>query len=565
MMLDMADLSDGQVLKADLCIIGAGAAGISIALQFIGQGFDVLLVESGGRRHEPEIQDMYAGSVERPDMHASPDRFRCRQFGGSTTLWGGRCVPFDPTDFETRNYIPHSGWPIAYSELLPFYRDANAICEAGAFAYRIDEAFDRPMRPMIEDFSSDNFSTDHLERFSKPTNFAARYGTALQRASDVRVLLHATATRATFDASGKVVGQVDVTNLAGKTAFIQSQSFVLATGGLEVARLLLANRDRHPDGIGNEHGAVGRYYMCHIAGTMGRIKINSQNSAVWHDYDISADGTYCRRRFALAANAQHRHRVGNFVARLHHPQIANPDHRTAALSVVFLGSRLLPWEYRTRVSSGFDSSLRDYGRHIANITGDPLSAVRFATRMLTGRFLAERKIPSLVVASKANLFSLDFHGEQVPNPDSRVMLDADRDALGVPRLKIDWRYTQQDIETISTSVRLLAEDIERSGVGTFNYDPDTVEAEMIRYGAYGGHHLGTARMGSDPRTSVVDAQCRVHGVENLFIASAATFPTSSQANPTLTIVALALRLAKHLAHQLRVASSPSVNTAPSVA
>lgn len=565
MMLDMADLSDGQVLKADLCIIGAGAAGISIALQFIGQGFDVLLVESGGRRHEPEIQDMYAGSVERPDVHASPDRFRCRQFGGSTTLWGGRCVPFDPIDFETRSYIPHSGWPIAYSELLPFYRDANAICEAGAFAYGIDEAFDRPMRPMIEDFSSDNFSTDHLERFSKPTNFAARYGTALQCASDVRVLLHATATRATFDASGKVVGQVEVTNLAGKTASIQSQSFVLATGGLEVARLLLANRDRHPDGIGNEHGVVGRYYMCHIAGTMGRIKIDRQNSAVWHDYDISADGTYCRRRFALAANAQHRHRVGNFVARLHHPQIANPDHRTAALSVVFLGSRLLPWEYRTRVSSGFDSSLRDYGRHIANIAGDPLSAVRFATRMLTGRFLAERRIPSLVVASKANLFSLDFHGEQVPNPDSRVMLDADRDALGVPRLKIDWRYTQQDIETISTSVRLLAEDLERSGVGTFNYDPDTVEAEMIRYGAYGGHHLGTARMGSDPRTSVVDAQCRVHGVENLFIASAATFPTSSQANPTLTIVALALRLAKHLAHQLRVASSPSVNTAPSVA
>ena len=145
------------------------------------------------------------------------------------------------------------------------------------------------------------------------------------------------------------------------------------------------------------------------------------------------------------------------------------------------------------------------------------------------------------------------------------MLDADRDALGVPRLKIDWRYAQQDIETISTSVRLLAEDIERSGVGTFNYDPDTVEAEMIRYGAYGGHHLGTARMGNDPRTSVVDAQCRVHGVENLFIASAATFPTSSQANPTLTIVALALRLAKHLAHQLRGARLPSDNTATSVA
>lgn len=558
MILDMAELIDEQLLTADLCIVGAGAAGITLALQFIDRGLDVLLVKSGGHRRETKIQDMYAGSVVQPHLHASPDRFRCRQFGGSTTLWGGRCMPFDPIDFEARSYIPNSGWPITFDELLPFYREANRICDAGSFAYRIDEAFARPMRPMIEGFSSSNFSTDHLERFSLPTNFAVRYGAALQAASNVRVLLHATATRFIFEPSGKAVQEVELRTLAGKSARVRARAVILATGGLEVPRMLLANHDVHAGGIGNQHGVVGKYYMCHIAGTLGRIKIERPNSAVWHDYDIAEDDTYCRRRFVLLAEAQRQHKVGNFIARLHHPHIADPEHRTAALSLVFLGSRLLPWEYRTRVSSGRDTTLREYVRHVENVALDPLSAARFATRMLRGRLLAKRKIPSLVVASKANLFSLDFHGEQAPNPESKITLDDERDALGIPRLKIDWRYTRQDVETIGTSVKLLADDLRHSGVGAMNFDPDMVEAEMIRYGAYGGHHMGTARMGDDPRTSVVDRHCRVHGIANLFISSAATFPTSSQANPTLTIVALALRLAKHLHGELQTAGVPAL-------
>jgi choline dehydrogenase-like flavoprotein len=560
MMLDMAELTDKQLLTSDLCIIGAGAAGITLALQFVNQGLDVLLVESGGRRRDAKIQDMYAGSVVQPHLHASPDRFRCRQFGGSTTLWGGRCIPFDPIDFEARSYIPHSGWPITFDEILPFYREANRICDAGAFAYRIDEAFNRPMKPMINGFSSSRFSTDRLERFSMPTNFAARYGDALQAAPNVRVLLRATATRFMFDASGNALSQVELRHLSGRTALVRARAFVLATGGLEVPRLLLANRDVQANGVGNQHGVVGKYYMCHIAGTLGQIKID-RPTAVWHDYDIAEDGTYCRRRFAMLADAQRQHQVGNFIARLHHPHIGDPDHRTAILSLVFLSSRLLPWEYRTRVASGHAVTMAQYGRHVANVAAAPLSAVRFATRMLTGRFLATRKIPSLVVASKANLFSLDFHGEQVPNPESRVTLDTTTDAMGFPRIQIDWRYTRQDVDTISRSVEMLAEDFKCSGVGSLNYDPGSVEQEMIRYGAYGGHHLGTARMGTDPRTSVVDRHCRVHGVGNLFISSAATFPTSSQANPTLTIVALALRLAKHLSSELRASNSAGLEEA----
>jgi choline dehydrogenase-like flavoprotein len=166
--------------------------------------------------------------------------------------------------------------------------------------------------------------------------------------------------------------------------------------------------------------------------------------------------------------------------------------------------------------------------------------------MLRDRFLAERKFPSIIVKSRLGHYSLDFHAEQQPSPASRVTLTEERDELGLPRLLVDWRYTAYDITTVREAVRLFAKDIARSGIGTFDYDPATIELEMARYGAYGGHHLGTARMGSNPRTSVVDADCRVHGLQNLYVAGSAVFPTSSQANPTLTVVALAVRLAAHL-------------------
>jgi choline dehydrogenase-like flavoprotein len=150
------------------------------------------------------------------------------------------------------------------------------------------------------------------------------------------------------------------------------------------------------------------------------------------------------------------------------------------------------------------------------------------------------------VKSTAGHYSLDFHAEQEPSATSRVSLTAQRDELGLPRLLVDWCYTHGDVQTVRKAVQLFAQDIAQSGIGVFEYDPDSIELEMSRYGAYGGHHLGTARMGVDRRTSVVNSDCRVHGVRNLYVAGGAVFATSSQANPTLTIVALALRLASHL-------------------
>ena len=546
MIEDANQLPQGALLQADLCIVGAGAAGISMALEFIGSGLQVLLLESGGLQAERRTQSLYAGTVADPRLHSPPDRYRQRRFGGTTSIWGGRCVPFDAIDFEPREYISNSGWPLGPAALAPYYPRANQLCEAGDFAYTTDAAFKVPPRPMIEGFASDNFSADTLERFSRPTDFGACYGERLRTALNIRVLLHANVTSLQATANGQSVATVALSTLAGKRFTALATRYVLATGGLETPRLLLASRDVFPQGLGNQHDVVGRYYMCHLAGTLGAIRIDRPVSAVWHGYDVSYQGIYCRRRLALRPGKQRELRLGNFVARLHHPRITDPRHRNAILSLLFLCRKFIPYEYARRLHGDEHVGPAAWLRHLGNAMTGPAEVAAFAWHMLRDRKLAARKFPSIIIKSKANLYSLDFHAEQAPNPASRVTLGEQADELGVPRIHIDWRYTSGDVDTIARAVALLAWDIAASGVGNFAYESNEIEAEVTRYGAYGGHHIGTARMGNDPRTSVVDASGRMHGISNLYIAGAATFPTSSQANPTLTVVALALRLADQL-------------------
>jgi choline dehydrogenase-like flavoprotein len=211
-----------------------------------------------------------------------------------------------------------------------------------------------------------------------------------------------------------------------------------------------------------------------------------------------------------------------------------------------LAKPLIPYEYSKRLHGDDTATFGTWMQHVGNIMAGPFDAAGFAWHMLRDRKLAERKFPSLIIRPKASLYSLDFHAEQQPNPQSRINLSDDVDSLGMPQVRIDWQYTPGDIDTVSRTLALLAEDFSTSGIGSFDYDRETVEQEVTRYGAFGGHHIGTARMGTDPHSSVVDAQCRVHEVDNLYIAGSAAFPTSSQANPTLTAIALALRLAAHL-------------------
>lgn len=546
MLQDISALRDTAVLPADVCIVGAGAAGITLALELLDSGLNVIVLEAGGPEEESASQACYEGTVADEHLHSPPVRYRQRRFGGTTTIWGGRCMPLDPIDLEARAFIPDSGWPFGFDALAPWYPVANRLCEAGDPQYSHRAIFGEHARPMINGFRGASFDVDGIERFSCPTDFGRRYGHRLATSVNVRVILHAAVTKLELDAASGRIARLQVRGPQGQQLRIEAGRVVLATGGLETPRLLLASNDVMPEGLGNGHDLVGRYYMCHLAGTIGELRFKGPRGTVWHGYDVSPEGIYCRRRLTLRPEVQRQQQIGNFIARLHHPRITNPEHGNAVLSALFLAKFLVPYEYGKRLYGEERTSLPDWLRHVRNVALGPFDAFDFAWHMLRDRKLAERKFPSIIIEPKTNLYSLDFHAEQEPNRDSRITLGTEVDALGMPRLHVDWRYTPGDVRTVRTALELLRTDLATSGVGEFSYDADQVETEMTRYGAYGGHHIGTARMGNDPQHSVVDADGRVHGIGNLYVAGAATFPTSSQANPTLTIVALAARLAHHL-------------------
>jgi choline dehydrogenase-like flavoprotein len=550
-MISQADaVPSGACLWADVCIVGGGAAGISLALSLSGHGLKIILLEAGHAVEHAPTQALYAGEVADERLHSPPDKYRQRRMGGSTTIWGGRCVPFDAIDFETRSHVPHSGWPLSYSDLVPFYPDANTLAEAGRFSYDADEALGPGAPPLFPRFDSSVVRTNSLERFSCPTDFGKRYAKRLQVAPDVKVLLGANCTALRLEEGGRALDELDVATLGGKRFRVAARAAVLATGGLETARLLLASRDVAPNGVGNEHGVVGRYYMCHVAGNVGTLTLRGEPRDVRHGYELTNEGVYCRRRLSIAPEEQRRHGLANTVARLHFPRITDPRHRNGVLSGLFLARRLISYEYAKRLNDGTAPTPSVYAKHLLNVVSDPFDTCAFLAHWIARRSLAERKFPSVILRNRSNRFSLEMHGEQAPRADSRVTLTDRTDALGMPQLRVDWRYGREDIESVNRTLQLIARELENSGAGRLEYDRGTLEEDLMRFGAYGGHHIGTARMGTDPRTSVVNADCQVHSVRNLFVAGSAVFPTSSQANPTLTLIALSLRLGKHLSRRL---------------
>ena len=542
-------------LDSQVCVVGAGPAGIALALALGEQGISVLLLEAGRESPDTAAQTLYEGELANLD-HSPPDRYRMRGLGGSSVLWGGRCMPLDPIDFETRDWVPQSGWPLRYDELLPYYQAANVLAEAGRYAYDADEALPHAP-PLIRGWSSDIVSTRSLERFSCPTNFGQRYARRLRLAPSIRVLRGAVCTAIRLDGQTpppgvpRAVRNLDVATHAGRRLQVRAQAVVLATGGLETARLLLCSDDVLPHGVGNTHDVVGRYYMCHIAGNLGTLTLRGPVGDVRHGYEVSPEGVYCRRRLSIREPHQRRQGLLNAVARLHFPRISDPAHRSGVLSGLFLVRRFIPYEYARRLHDSTALSASRIARHLLNGVTDAPDTVAFLAHWLTRRTFAQRKFPSVILSNRTNRFSLEVQGEQQPHPDSRVSLADAVDSLGMRRLRIDWRYRPDDIASIGRTLDILAAEFARSGAGQLQIEHARLEEDLLAYGAYGGHHIGTARMGRDPRTSVVDSNARVHDVANLYVAGSAVFPTSSQANPTLTLLALSLRLADHLARTLR--------------
>lgn len=504
---------DGD-LFCDVCVAGAGAAGVTLALDLASRNHKVILLEAGGFDYTEADQNPYVGeNIGRPYHEISTTRLRF--LGGSTNHWGGMCSLLEPSDFEKKDWVPYSGWPISFDDVKPWYIEAHPWLELGPFDYERDRISPEGTRYLPFDPSRLRHKMWHYSR--PPTHFGMEHRNKLETAENLDVLLHANLVDIKLAESGHDVRCFHIRTLEGKDALVHARAFVLALGGLENPRLLLHSSSQQSNGIGNDHDLVGRFFMEHLNTDAGQVISDEDDWAPSYDSLFRNDRQY--RAFLVASPAVQEEQkiLGSAIG-------LGPLFQARERSVAYDSLHRLKMAWLRRRFPD------DLGSHITNLITDAVGLKEA---------LEERFDPTVYLYTEA---------EQAPNPNSRVLLGDQRDALGLRRLQLDWRLSDIDKRSIRDLAFLVGLEIGRMqrgrvGVPRWLLDETPRDDDPI-LGGY--HHMGTTRMADSPAQGVVDANCRVFSTENLFISGSSVFTTGGAANPTLTIVALALRLADHI-------------------
>jgi choline dehydrogenase-like flavoprotein len=525
-------VDQGAELDFDLCIVGAGAAGITIAHRLRSAGLSIVLLEAGGMER-PGIGPEHSFHGENVGREYSLIGTRLRYFGGTTNHWGGWSRPLDRLDFEARSHIPLSGWPFGHEEMAAPYREAARYCEIGPPGFELTE-FPEPGRPADSFLSRhDPDFVDKNFRFSPPTRFGRVYRGELEASGDVHCFLFSTVTEIEV-AQGRVV-RLAVRGPEGKRFSVRAGAYVLAMGGIENARLLLHSDRAVPGGVGNGSGWVGRCFGDHLGKTIGSLLARWPLPYV--RYEI--DGVRVLPHLSLRDEALARHRLFNFGIML----IANNTRVTLPINYLADAepgaATALPLESRGEPALGEPTP------------GEPAAAAPPPGQPPPGQLPPGQPPPGQPAGEWPLLYHVVVRFEPIPDPESRVTLIGERDRFGLRRVRLDWRLQGLEFECLDRLAELLGRRVGERNLGRFRrtyWNTDNGRAGRMTYQE---HQLGTTRMSRRPGLGVVDADSRVHSVENLYVTGSSVYPSFGFANPTLTVVALAVRLADHLATVLK--------------
>ncbi len=476
----------------DICIVGAGAAGITLAIELEATGLSIGLIESGGFEPDTETQKLYEGKVGKGLQHVPIHIYRQRFFGGSTNCWGGACLPYDKIDFEVRPNMSRSGWPIPFDEVYRYYKQASTYAKIGR------PIFDETVFPggdVIEGISeTEEFITKYWRLNQPPPNFGKIYRERIIKSKNITLITNANVTDLQLSADQKKIEKVEIKTLSGNRFYCKSRNFILSMGGMETARVMLASNHVNSNGVGNDNDLVGRFYSAHVSSNHGII-VFRPNIKIHTDYEGLQDDVLGRRFLSLN-----------------------------------------------------DETIRREGLLNCKLTLEPLSLAPENNLTETIYSLISRNsvssTSSLFGLPKGAAYSINGAWEQIPNPDSRVRLGTDVDQLGMPKIILESNMFDQDLKSYMKTYELLAMTLGRLGLGRLYYDKTGKEFLDKPTGA--SHHTGTTRMGVDATEGVVDTNCKVFGIDNLYIAGASVFPTPSQANPTFTIIAMSIRLSDYM-------------------
>jgi choline dehydrogenase-like flavoprotein len=494
---------DGVSLETDICVVGAGPAGLTLARAFAGGARDVLVLESGGAGPEPTLQRLNEGRTI-GDHYAGLRLTRQRQIGGTANLWntpygpvsGAKYVPLDIADLTGIPEPPWGGWPIAWSELRRWYEEAQRLCRLGEFDY-IGASRAGPGRQFV-DVSGSALET-RIYVLGPAGVFTEEQPRVLRGVSNVRLCQHATVCQLRPDRYGGRVEEALVRGPDGAMFMVRATTFILAAGAIENARILFLSQAGAKAWPREASDWIGRCFMEHPRDHALTLfpRHGLFQEAGFYDAHVARDGTRILGRLALADELRRREELPN-------------------VSVTLLPRLRRRWPQLPRRTGRYPRADTNWSEHY--VAED-------------GRFTG--------ALPRHDAFILLLNLEQAPHRENRVVLGARRDRFGLAQAEVHWRWTDEDQRMLDRVRLAIARQFAACGLGR-------VEIAARRPDPNAHHHAGTTRMSADPGSSVVDPTGRVHGTANLYACGASVFPTAGAANPTLTIVALALRLAAHL-------------------
>jgi choline dehydrogenase-like flavoprotein len=520
-----------EAVTADVAIVGSGAAGQAAARRLLALGHSVVLLESGGFDHDEASADLNRGAIVGQDYHPL-EHSRLRFFGGTTAIWGGRCAEYDAIDFERRDWVQASGWPIGPDDIRSYLGEARSILGVGA----VDTArLEKP--PLLQRFSNEELAVRWWSFDPVFDRFTIDRARDLEEAPRCTLMIHATVREVIVADDKGSIERLDVLTPSGRKIDVRARHYILAAGGIENPRLLLASNSVIHQGVGNAYDLVGRYFMEHPHARGGRIV----GKAEWRWLSAFAkrrvNGIEISPSITPAESLQRREGLLNSALTVAVRQPAGGSYSFAKRAYLHVKHGTAP----TRTGRSMWKATKLLVRGYTGLTG-PLHP--WMMKRLTGLDLA-----------------LVIRAEQAPNPDSRVMLTGEKDELGMPRVALDWRLSAIDVDSVAGLVSALDRESRRLELGNVEpagwlAEPDKrwVSDELVSAHPIGGfHHMGTTRMAADPRRGVTDGWGRVHGFPNLHVAGSSLFPTGGWANPTLTILALAMRTADRISSELLAA------------
>ena len=491
MLINFNEYSQDKI-QASICIIGGGPAAITAGKLLAEKGIDVVALESGDTNYTVEAQNLNAGVTEGSFLKKpNPDylsKARLRYLGGTANHWEGWTRPFDSIDFQTREWISESGWPIEYDEFRKYFDKAASDLGFSDFQNLDKRKIGKDI--LIKD---SKFETVNFQMI--PIRFQEFYKDFITVNSNFKIYYNATTTEIIPDITGKTIQSVIVKNLKGKTVNVYAEKFILAAGGIENPRILLCSRSIHKNGIGNDKDLVGRYFADHPHMSAGLIIVYPGNKISKELYSITA--------------------------------LTSKDHEV--LGVIGILDKTI--NKHKLLNASIEIKQSSWQKLPSEVQGQMLAFAKIDK--------IRKRINNVDNISKFSVYRAYLRAEQTPNRESRVTLLDEKDALGMQKVKLDWRINNIDAESYRKALKLFGNEIAQAGFGRFWINYDGLWPKDSR-GGY--HHMGTTRMSNDPNKGVVDSNCKVHGIDNLFIAGSSVFPTYSAWNPTVNFLALVYRL-----------------------